>query len=427
MRTFFSFWGACIFLLCGGSVVVGQQQHIDSLDRELKYGEIVRFIDSLQTKDVKLLYQKAEALRKTGDVSEAILCLQRLCDSTKNMEYYYELADYYTTVGNEKRALQTLQRALGIAQSAKLYYKIGRLQYKLRLFEEGVRTCDEVLRRDTVPTVLRLQSSCYQKLNKTAEAKRLLMRGICRNPKDYLTVSALARLYKSEGDYEAILPLTENYLKRDSTNISVLSLNAYAYFSLFRYGEAKVRYENLFELGCAPADHYFYLGYIYYRLGHANDAYTYLYKANELAQGLNEVILYHLGLAALKSLRYEEAVSFLEKALHYYLPNEERIAEIYGRQSSAYRFLGQDTRAIKMLYKAMDYEYKHETLYRIAYLYETSGRKKQAIKAYQRFLKALPDSVKEQRLKSLRKMTEFHLKRLKEQQFMNRDATGLTQ
>lgn len=166
------------------------------------------------------------------------------------------------------------------------------------------------------------------------------------------------------------------------------------------------------------------MGYACYRLGHSNDAYNNLYKANELAQGLNEYILNYLGLAAIKSLRYEEAVEFLDKALQYYLPDNEMIQKIYTSKAEAYRHLGQDMMAIKSLRKGMKYHYRHRTLFRIAHIYDISDKPELAIKAYKKFLKALAKSPENNQLKSLKFQTELRLQYLLDDSFMRRDTAS---
>ncbi len=199
------------FVCCSFSLVFAQQGRIDTLESKLDYQGIVNFIDSLKTEDEDLLCQKAEAFRKMGNISDAINCLQSLCKTSKNIEVFRQLANYYNKIDNQKQALETLQKALQIEKSERLYYEIAKLQYNLRLYDEGVETCDEILRNDTIANVLRLQSTFYQALEKTDEAKRLLRRGIARNAKDYRSVVALTNILKKEAGYEEIIPITEAY------------------------------------------------------------------------------------------------------------------------------------------------------------------------------------------------------------------------
>lgn len=365
-----------IGLLLDFAVLSAQQERIDSLENELKYQEVVRFVDNLQTQDENLLFRKAEALQKMGNLKAAIDCLQAVCDTSQNLSIFRKLAIYYNQIGDKQESLATLQRALCIEKSNALYYEIAKLQYKLRYFKEGKQTCNQILQQDTLANVLRLQSLFHNVLGDRKEAKRLLKRALAQNPQDYLAVKDLANLYKTEQDYKNILPITEAYLQLDSINVNILALNAYAYFSLHEYRKAKKLYEKLFELGHAPAEQYFYLGYTCFRLEHSNDAYRNLHKANELAQGLNETILYYLGLSAIKSLRYQEAIRFLEKALLHYLPDKEKIQNVYTKQAHAYQSLGQNMKAIEMLRKGLKYKYKLHTLYQIAYLYDCSKKQK---------------------------------------------------
>lgn len=410
-----------IFVCSGCASLLAQQARIDSLKGKLDYAGIIQVIDSLHTEDEDLLFEKVECLQKMGNMSDAIHSLQGLCEKTKKVKFYRELANYYNKIGNEKQALETLQSALEIEESNRLYYEVGKLQYNLRLFKEGVESCDKVLQNDTISNVLRLQSFFYKALDKTEEAKQLLKRGIVLNPKDYLSVVALGNMYKKDGEYKELVAITEKYLQKDSLNINVLSLNAFAYFNLHKYHKAKKLYEKLFELGFAPAENYFYLGYVYYRLGHYNDSYNSLLKANELAQGLNEAILYQLGVSCVKSLRYEEAILYLEKALQYYLPNNDKIKDICAYESNAYHLLGKFKKAVEMLKKGQKYKYSYRTLLNIGILYEQNKQFEKAKKQYQQLLKVLPSSSKNEKLKALRLITDSHLKFLKQKEFMERD------
>lgn len=407
------------------AVTFAQQNRIDSLEKNLKYQEIVGLIDSLDTQDENLLFKKAEALQELGNLQEAIDCLEKICKTSKNVQVFRQLANYYRATGDKQRALATLKKALLLEKNNGLYYEIAKLQYKLRYFEKGKETCNEILAKDTLANVLRLQSLFQNALGNNQEAKRLLQRAIVRNHRDYLAVENLVKLYKTAQDYKAIITLTETYLQLDSANVNILSDNAYAYFSLQKYRKAKKQYEQLFAMGYKPAENYFYLGYCCYRLGHTNDAYLNLYKANELAQELNETILHYLGLAAIKSLRYEEGIAFLEKALKFYLPQKETITDIYASKASAYQSLGQNMKAIAMIRKGMKYQYKHDALYRIAFLYDMSKKDIKAAKAYEKFINALPDSLDNKHLKIMKNNAALRLQYLKGERFMNRDSASL--
>ncbi len=76
-----------------------------------------------------------------------------------------------------------------------------------------------------------------------------------------------------------------------------------------------------------------------------------------------------------------------------------------------------------MLQKGQRHKYTHRTLFDIGLYYEKNKENKLAIKAYRKFLKALPDSLKNKGLKNLKGYVDRHLQDLEGEEFMKRDTS----
>lgn len=413
-----------LLFLCFPFISFAQhREYIDSLRNQMQFEKIITYIEGLEEKSEAFLLKKAEALYELGNIAEAIKCLEEHLEDSENIVVYKKLANYYIKTKNEKNALEVFQKSLRFTRAPIIYSEIAKLQYNLRKYEDSKQTCDTLLIKDTIPAILRLQSSCFIALDKSREAEMLLKRAIERNSTDYLSVLTLGNLYKREGRYKDMLTMTESYIEKDGDNVAVLSLNGYANFMLKKYDKAKICYESLIENGVNTGDVYFYLGLSCYRLKDYEEAYNYLSEANILAQELNEVILYYLGLVAMEVNKVEAGIAFLDKALTFYLPNKEMLQNLYNSQARAFAELGKYNQSVQKTKRAMSYGYTYDLQYNLAYYYDMQEKISLAQKAYKKFLRNATNNNEDRRLELMRKNAIYRIKILKDEAFMKKEDT----
>jgi tetratricopeptide (TPR) repeat protein len=192
-----------------------------------------------------------------------------------------------------------------------------------------------------------------------------------------------------------------------------------------QYRPAILCYQDLQRQGDNSFTTLYYLGLSQYSNREYDESYATLRTAHDL-NPTDVNVLYHLGRAASKSLRADEAVDYMEDAIGLSTPSDSLMARLYGGLADCYGIPShwqERIEAFKMRYK---YGRQEVTLYAIASLYEQMNHPAEALTYYEKFISELdrskahiqnPDVAQRTKLASLYEDVVARIKKLKAEAF----------
>lgn len=214
-------------------------------------------------------YREALALleRAPESVENQLLkaeCYQMLYDYPAALDIYESLtAGNHETVGILTAAADCASQAGDHDTSLRYWLKAGELSpgnlylqtkiavafYRAGDWQGTIRASEEVLRKDSIPMLLRMAGDAHIRLD---DGLGLIYyeKALERDPADHLALRNLSDIYYSIQLYDSVLVRTEGYLEEiDPERTTIGQLNGMAHYSAGNYPEAIERLQNNVILG----------------------------------------------------------------------------------------------------------------------------------------------------------------------------------
>ena len=398
----------CTVIVIDGSFAQEQAPRDTDLTAQLhhlvdsfQYGQACQVADQLLEKDslnVEVLILKGRALAADfkAQYAKDVFTRAYLLDSA-NTVTLFELVNVCRQLGDFGQAIAYCQKLVDLhpensfftIQLANLYYSI-----------DDFRTVKDILlplyQQDSLNSyVLKQVANSCNELQLADSAITLFKKYLDIVPFDAGVSGKLTNLFIRKRDYSAGLCLTETFLAHDSTNTSILKLNAYCNYLMKEYQVAAQRFSKCVILGEKSKFTLKYYGLSWYRQERYDLAEPWLRQAYQ-ADTLDAEVCFYYGVSAYRSALTDTGIVYLKKTLKLLIPDQKFLNTLYIELAGAYSENGQADTALTILKSAYEANPDYPTLaFKIAYQYDYYLRKPfDALPYYNEFLKKCPESAK---------------------------------
>jgi cytochrome c-type biogenesis protein CcmH/NrfG len=420
-------WGFLIpspSLAQADSLLVEARTAMDNYD----YDRVLTLLPADGT-DAERLTVRARALSALNRTSEALAAWQTLsAQDSLRTQPWVEQAECCKRLGKLSQAAALYQRASEL-QPHNTYFRQQHIRALLAAsqYEAARDACHEWLDGDTLsPTGYKLLGQTYEAMQDYVRAFASYNKAYNRDATDPQVVASIAGLFNDNHQYPNAAYVSEVFRRQvDSTDVNMNRQYAKALFMQKQYRPAILCYQDLQRQGDNSFTTLYYLGLSQYSNREYDESYATLRTAHDL-NPTDVNVLYHLGRAASKSLRADEAVDYMEEAIGLSTPSDSLMARLYGGLADCYGIPShwqERIEAFKMRYK---YGRQEVTLYAIASLYEQMNHPAEALTYYEKFTSELdrskahiqnPDAAQRTKLASLYEDVVVRIKKLKAEAF----------
>jgi tetratricopeptide (TPR) repeat protein len=379
--------------------------------------------------DAARLTVRARALSALNRTAEARATWQALSEQDSLLvQPWVEQAECCKRMGKLTQAADLYQRAVSL-QPENPYFRQQRIRVLLAAaqYESARDACHDWLDRDTLsPTGYKLLGQTYEGMQDYVRAFASYNQAYNRDATDPQVVASIAGLFNDNQQYPNAAYVSEVFRRQvDSTDVDVNRQYAKALFMQKQYRPAILCYQDLQRQGDNSFTTLYYLGLSQYSNREYSESYATLLTAHQMNP--NDVnVLYHLGRAASKSRRPDDAVDYIEEAIALSTPSDSLMSRLYGGLADCYGIPSHWQERLEA-YK-MRYQYGHQevTLYAIASLYEQMNHPTEALTYYTKFTTELdrsqahlqnPDAAQREKLRSLYEDAMIRIKQLKTEAF----------
>jgi tetratricopeptide (TPR) repeat protein len=303
-------------------------------------------------------YMLTEALRQkyVGDVNEATKLFEKCIDMDKSRAVpYFELAQVYSAAGMGSKSVEYASRAARL-EPENFWYQLA---------------C----------------GSLFTQYEKKDSALVYFKRAAAADPKSVEVKSILAGLYAERGDSEKADSLF-SLLSREGVLSDDMFLMMIS--GLIRKGEMKeaaLRTEKLIEKEPEEIKYRALLADIYYEAG-KNERGDSIYKAiiEEDPENIENQLIYLLNLVQKKE--YKDISGFLDNIFESELVEKERKIAVAGRLISDTAYVTENSRSLEESLLILENKYPDDekVMSLRPAMYETAGRKEDAIKRYEEII-----------------------------------------
>lgn len=391
MRQFF-----ILLFLHACSVTMAQTSEVNPIQEAMAnydYEEAIRLIDN-QPPTLPLLTQKAKALKGLNLPSEALtIFAQILAEQPENQQAIIEAAECCRQVGKNNDALTYYQRVTELNPTnkyARMQY--ARLLCNLGKYKEAHREGIAIAQTDSSAATLRLIAESLEGMNQLVECMQCYLSITNKYPSDFLSHAKLASLFIALEDYRSAKLITEEYRKRDTTNLDVNRQNALAHCLLKEYPTSINRYEYLTSQGDSTFTTCYYLGASYYAVEKYYEAHDWLQKASTLSNP-SANLLYYLGRSCSKTSWKEEGIECLQQAIDLTIPKDSVMERLYHGLADCYDLANKMPEKLQTLKEQYKYApTKHILLFRMALATDRLKDNKATEYYLEAFLKTKPQN-----------------------------------
>lgn len=384
-----------LLYLCACPVVIAQMPDSNPIQEAMAnydYEMAISLIDRQQL-TIPLLMQKAKALKGLNLASEALATFEQiLSEQPDSQQTLIEAAECCRQIGKSNDALAYYQKVTSLNPNN----KYARLQYtkllcNLGKYQEAYRESTSMVLTDSSATVLHLVAESLGGMNRWLECMQCYASITNKYPSDYLSHAKLASLCMSNEDYRSAQILTEEYRKRDTTNLDINRQNALAYCLLKEYPTSIKRYEYLTSQGDSTFTTCYYLGASYYAVEKYLEAHDWLQKAMAISQQPSANLLYYLGRSSSKTAWKEEGIEYLQQAIDLTIPKDSIMERLYHGLADCYGLANKMSEKIQTLKEQYKYApTKHILLFRMAIAADKLNDNKATESYLEAFLKTKP-------------------------------------
>lgn len=300
MRIFLFFAG--VFLIFSASCQnSGSSKANDPTDTTLTLAKRIELYSKLIEEtpdDTKLLLARADLFRKSGNLNNAILDVQKVVQyDNKNIKNQILLADLFLQSGQTQNTIFTLQGALAVDPNhVGALLKMAELNLMFKRYAQAIENLNKVLdQKPCHDTAFFIKGFISMEKGDTNSAISYFMESIKCNPKYYEAHIQLAVLFSNLGD-----PLALNYYKNAITSRPTSS-EAYYNLGLYYQGIDSLNkaidiYKQLIKINPKYPYAYYNIGYINLEmLSIPSEAIRYFDMAVQLKPDYYEAI-FNLGL-----------------------------------------------------------------------------------------------------------------------------------
>lgn len=366
------------------------------LDR-YDYKAAVKVIDSLMTGEspdsVSLAIEKARCLRKMYRAEDAVQTLAEVLHLDQfNVELLAEMAESQTQAGNTEEAV-TWYSLLSQLQPDNMYFKLckARIMYREKQYQESIMLCKEIIARDTIPEIMSMIGDGYRNLGQNDSALVYYDRVLAARPGHVPTISRKADILLAAKQYDPVVEMTEEYLKEDPDNMTVLPIYGLALHLKEKYPQSTEVFEHQRDLGDDSYSVHYYIGLNHYMMNNWLKAVPELTKAYQ-ADSSDVKLVYQLAHAR-SHIYYNDELSpeserLYAKAIEMLQPDPSLMHNIYGSMAIARHRLEKFRDAIK--YYELSYRYNKKNisaLSAIAHCYERLKEYEKSLEYYEAYLK----------------------------------------
>lgn len=359
-----------LLYLCAYSVTMAQTPESNPIQEAMAnydYETAIQLIES-QPPTLPLLIQKAKAQKGLSLPSEALSTLKQVLEEQpENQQVLIEAAECCRQMGKSEDALAYYQQVIALNPSN----KYARMQYtrllcNLGKYKEAYDESTSIATTDSSAAVLRLVAESLEGMNQVLECMQCYVSITNKYPSDYLSHAKLASLFIALEEYQSAKIITEEYRKRDTTNLDVNRQNALAHCLLKDYPTSINRYEYLTSRGDSTFTTCYYLGASYYAVEKYYEAHDWLQKASTLGNP-SANLFYYLGRSCSKTSWKEEGIEYLQQAIDLTIPKDSVMERLYHGLADCYELAHKMPKKIETLKEQYKYApTKHILLFRMA-------------------------------------------------------------
>lgn len=385
-----------LILAAALQTVLAQDEVRRLLDR-YDYKAAVKVIDSLMTGEspdsVSLAIEKARCLRKMYRAEDAVQTLAEVLHLDQfNVELLAEMAESQSQAGNTEEAV-TWYSLLSQLQPDNMYFKLckARIMYREKQYQESIMLCKEIVARDTIPEIMSMIGDGYRNLGQNDSALVYYDRVLAARPGHVPTISRKADILLAAKQYDPVVEMTEEYLKEDPDNMTVLPIYGLALHLKEKYPQSTEVFEHQRDLGDDSYSVHYYIGLNYYMMNKWTKAVPELTKAYQ-TDSSDVKLVYQLAHAR-SHIYYNDELSpeserLYAKAIEMLQPDPSLMHNIYGSMAIARHRLEQFRDAIR--YYELSYRYNKKNisaLSAIAHCYERLKEYEKSLEYYEAYLK----------------------------------------
>ena len=419
----------CAVIVINGSFAQKQSPRDTDLTAQLhhlmdsfQYGQACLVADQLLEKDslnVEVLILKGRALAADFKAQHAkdVFTRAYLLDSANTMTLF-ELVNVCRQLGDFSQAIAYCQKLVDLHPENSFFtIQLANLYYSIDDFRMVKDILLPLYQQDSMNSyVLKQVANSCNELQLADSAITLYKKYLDIVPFDAGVTGKLTNLFIRKRDYAAGLCLTETFLAHDSTNTSILKLNAYCNYLMKEYQVAAQRFSKCVILGEKSKFTLKYYGLSWYRQERYDLAEPFFRLAYQ-ADTLDAEVCFYYGVSAYRSALTDTGIVYLKKTLKLLIPDQKFLNTLYIELAGAYSENGQADTALTILKSAYEANPDYPTLaFKIAYQYDYYLRKPfEALPYYKEFLKKCPESEKaEVNIPQRRSYYEYALNRVKE-------------
>ena len=347
---------------------------------------------------ISLALQKARCLRKLYRGQEAVVTLASVLHLDQfNIELIADLAESHMLAGNTMDAYQ-LYVQLSKMQPQNPYFKIcqARILYREKQYSGCISACREILAQDSIPEIISMTGDAFKNLGKTDSALVYYNQILRQKPKHVATLSKKADILLSDKQYDAVIDLSQEYLKEDPDNMTMLPIYGLSLYLKDQYYQSIQAFEHQRNLGDDSYSVHYYLGLNYYMMNNWTCAIPELEQAYQIDSS-DVTLVYQLAHAKSNKPAFDsngkpilnpEAERLYAKAMEMLKPSPQMMHSIYGSMAMGRHKVEMYEEAIKYYELSFKYNPKNiSTISSIGYCYERLKNYKKALEYYERYLK----------------------------------------
>ncbi len=353
---------------------------------ELISHEIVQVQDTSQIRS--LLLQKAVCEKNLYKFSDAITTLtDALSIVGDDPAVFASLADCHRLNGNNNIAMIFYTLATETAPD-NLYYKIQKamLQYRMDDLQGCILEGKKILGKDSTYSIVTMMGDCFNKLQATDSALVYYNWAYDKNPGDYRVLEKLSGIYLGQKDFARVARMTSDFLKSDSTNVTITPILGVALHGMSKYDESCKVFGKALELGCDKLSGYYYMGLNKMMLEDYLSAYDWFRKA-ALLDTADVNLVYYMGYCRSKTLHGKVADSLFNKVEQMLQPDPAMMFKLNISRAEMYVQYELYGKGADHFIKAEQYaSLTPAQIAKAGYAYRLAKDYKNALKFYKRYL-----------------------------------------
>lgn len=384
-----------LLLLSITPLSVAQTNEVQSAMDSFRYKEALTLLEK-EPETLENLKLKASVYEKLYNYPAALSIYNQLIEQHPNdVNLAIAMAECASQAGKTQQSLRGWISADSISpNNLFIQTKKAMAYYRNSNWTETIEASKSVFRTDSVSLLLRMVGDAYLNKDDADSAIWFYAKAIEKNPADYVAVSKLGNVYYAAKFYEAAINITGKYLTEIDSNQTVIGqLNGMAYYSNGQFDEAIERLSANVELGDSTYTTTYFLGMSNYGKAWYYEAAKWLGKAYDQNPS-DPSLLYYYGTALGRVKKREQAVGILQEGIDKINQMSEMLFGFDVSMAEAYENTNAHAKAIE--YYSSAYKRKpdqHNILYNIARAYDAMKDYKNAIVAYERYLKTAPQEM----------------------------------